>query len=458
MKRTQLSRRIFTFFDVIPFTFTALVFVAASAFAYSYLTNNYNVGELSSQAVFAAVARYLLLFVFAIVISGFFSAMIAYIIFAVRTKKDKKYLQILFDIINDKKNNITSSAKLKINKLLFPLFGSVKVRFVFENKFTTKKYALSSKKFKLFSTKNFETKCVFDFPNVQNYALKSVKFYFEDYFSLFSFLINCNANAQFYILPSSKNKIDIVPNPVSQQNTQTRTNIIKHLPGEYLHFKDFEDSDDVRRIVWKIFAKNKELVVRIQELRNNYASRYVLYASFFNNKDLFLQTDNFSRAFLTCYKNSIFGIYSELKQNKAFEVNIKFDQTIKVASESELLIKEMFEISAAEWQNELSPDDFYKVGDVSLLCLSSFVTADDVEKLLNITSKLSVIVFVRLSDALKSNKLKLFAENIFMKPKRGSIDELRLKFLFSPLRKRLLANEKKIIELLNKSDNTFYVI
>ncbi|MDR2651121.1 MAG: DUF58 domain-containing protein [Prevotellaceae bacterium] len=458
MKRTQLSRRFFTFFDVIPFTFTALVFVAASVFAYSYLTNNYNLGEISSQAVFAAIAKYLLLFVFAIVIAGFLSVLTAYIIFVVRTKKDNQYLQILFDIGNDKKNDITSSAKLKINKLLFPLFGSVKVRFAFENKFITKKYALSSKKFKLFSTKNFETECIFDFPDVQNYVLKSVRFYFEDYFSLFSFLFSCDANAQFYILPSSKHKIDIVPNPVSQQNTQTRTNIIKHLPGEYLHFKDFEDSDDVRRIVWKIFAKNKELVVRIQELRNNYASKYVLYASFFNNKDLILQTNNFSRAFLTYYKNSIFGIYSELKKNKALDVNIKFDQTINVASESELLSKEMFEISAAEWQNDLSPDDFYKVGDVSVLCISSFVTAAEVEKLLNITSKLSVIVFVKLGDALKSNKLKLFTENIFMKPKRGSIDELRLKFLFSPLRKRLLVNENKIIELLNKSDNTFYII
>ncbi|MDR2064231.1 MAG: DUF58 domain-containing protein [Prevotellaceae bacterium] len=458
MKRTQLQRRLFTFFDVMPFTFTAVVFVILFAFAYSYLTVNYNLGELSSQTVFAAVAEYLLLFVFAIVILGFFSALAAYIIFAVRIRQNKKCLQILFDIISDKKNSTVSLANLRINKLLFPLFGSVKVRFLFENKFITRKYILSSKKFKLFSTKNFETDIIFDFPDVKNYVLESVKFYFEDYFSLFSFSLNCVANAQFYILPSNRSKPDIFPNPVSQQNTQNRTNIIKHLPGEYLHFKDFENSDDVRRIVWKIFAKNRELVVRIQELRNNYASKYMLYASFFNNRDLFLQTDNFSRFFLTYYKNSVFDIYSEMKKNRKLDTGIKFDQTINVASESELLPKEMFEISAAEWQNNLPPDDFYKVGDVSLFCISSFVSADDVEKLLNVTNKLSVIVFVKLGDALKSNILKLFAENIFIKPKHGSMDELRLKFLFSPLSKRLTANEKKIIELLNKGNNTFYVV
>jgi hypothetical protein len=434
------------------------MFVIIFIFAYSYLIDNYNVGELSSQAVFAAVAKYLLLFVFAIVISGFLSALIAYIIFVVRTKQNKKYLQILFDIISDKKDSSTSLAKLKINKLLFPLFGSVKIRFLFENKFITKKYVLSSKKFKLFSTKNFESEIIFDFPDVRNYVLKTVKFYFEDYFSLFSFSLNCVASAQFYILPSNKGKLDIVPNPVSQQNTQTRTNIIKHLPGEYLHFKDFENSDDVRRIVWKIFAKNKELVVRIQELKNNYASKYVLYASFFNNKDLLLQTDKFSRAFLTYYKNAIFSIYSEMKKNKNLDVNIKFDQTINVVSENASLPKEMFEISAAEWQNNLTPADFYKVGDVSLLCISSFVSDADVAKLLNVTGKLTVIVFVKISDALKSNRLKMFAENIFIKPKNGSMEELRFNFLFSPLRKRLLTNEKKIIELLNKENNTFFAV
>ncbi|MDR2126229.1 MAG: DUF58 domain-containing protein [Prevotellaceae bacterium] len=458
MKRTQLSHRLFTYFDVIPITFTAVVFIAAYVFAYLYLTGNYNVGEPASQAVFAAVAEYLLLLICAIMIFGFLSALIAYVIFVARIKQNNKYFQILFDIVNDKENNAVSAAKLKINKLIFPLFGTVKIRFLFENKFVTKKYVLASKQIKLFTAKNFEAECIFDFPDVKNYVLKSVKFYFEDYFSLFSFSLRCNANAQFYILPFDKNTVSIDSNPVSQHDSQTRTNIIKHLPGEYLHFKNFEDSDDVRRIVWKIFAKNKELVVRIQELRNNYASKYVLYASFFNNKDLFLQADNFSRAFLTYYKNSVFAIYSELKKNRKLDVNIKFDQSVNVAAENELLPKEMFEISASEWQNHLPPYDFYKAGDVSVLCISSFVSAEDVAKALNITNKLSVIVFVKLSDALRTNRMKLFLQPIFIKPKSGSTDELRLKYLFSPLRKRLSANENKIIELLNKCDNTFYVV
>ena len=70
MNRTQLSRRFFTFFDVIPFTFTAFVFIVASVFAYSYLVDNYNIGEPSSQAVFAAVAEYLLLFFLLLMISN----------------------------------------------------------------------------------------------------------------------------------------------------------------------------------------------------------------------------------------------------------------------------------------------------------------------------------------------------------------------------------------------------
>jgi len=459
MKKIQQAlRRISSFFDIIPITFSALLLVVLFVFAYSYLTDNYNLDEISAQAVFFAIGKYLLLFLAAVVSVSFLSSIVAYIVFYVRAKNNKKYLNVSFNFDDSNVNKVVSKAKIKIQKLLLPLFGTVKIRFTFENNFITKKYVLSSKRFKLFSTKQFESECTLDFADVQNYVLKSVKFYFEDYFSLFSFSQTNAANTQFYILPSPKKSVDIVPNPITQRETRVRTNIMRYLPGEYFRFKDFENSDDVRRIVWKIYAKNKELVVRTQELRTNYASKLMFYASFFNNKDVLLQSGNFSRAFLTYYKNAIWGIYSQLKKDKKMDLAMKFDQQINVAAEDDSLPAEMFEISAADWQNSLSPDDFYKIGDVSILCISSFVSADDVAKLLNKTNNSTIVVFVKLSDALKSNVFKLLLNNIFVKPKRGSLDELHLKFLLSPLRKRLLANEKKIIELLNKEDDIFHIV
>jgi hypothetical protein len=118
----------------------------------------------------------------------------------------------------------------------------------------------------------------------------------------------------------------------------------------------------------------------------------------------------------------------------------------------------MFEISAAEWQNSLPPADFYETGNVSVLCLSALVAASDVKTVLEKKNKNVSVIFVQLSNALKTNIMKLVIRNIFMKPRSGSIDEMHLKFLLSPMRKRLMLNEKAIIELLNREDDNFHII
>jgi hypothetical protein len=137
---------------------------------------------------------------------------------------------------------------------------------------------------------------------------------------------------------------------------------------------------------------------------------------------------------------------------------LKFDQEIKAISESELFPKEMLEISAAESQSQFAPSDINKFGDVSAFCISSFAAAEDIANLLGNVNKSSVIIFVKLSTALKCNLIKLILRYIFVKPKNGSEHDLQLKFLWSPLRKRLLANEKAIIELLNKETENFHII
>ena len=53
--------------------------------------------------------------------------------------------------------------------------------------------------------------------------------------------------------------------PKSTKNDDVRTNQLRKISGEWLEYKKYEATDDIRRIVWKVFAKNKELIVRKQE-------------------------------------------------------------------------------------------------------------------------------------------------------------------------------------------------
>lgn len=458
MKPTQIYRRFSAIQDAFPVKFSALIVVILFVFAYLYLNNNYSLSENSTQAVFTIIAKYFLIILITIILIAFLSCLAAYVVFRIRLKRNSKYLNISFDINNSSKNKVESLAKIQMQKLLFPLFGCIKVRFFFENNFSSKKINLVSNKFRLMSTKNFTAECALNFNEVKHYTLKHAKFYFEDYFSLFSFSSSKKANAQFYVLPEQKQQVNIFPNPTAQQDAQIRTDIVRYLNGEFLRFKSFENSDDVRRIVWKIFAKNNELVVRTQEMRNNQASKTRLYASFFNNMNLLLQTGNLSNLLLTFYKNAVWSVFSALKNNKKMDTELKIDTDINVNASKDSLPKQMFEISAAEWQDSLPPADFYESGNVSVLCISSLVVASDVKKILDKKSKYVSIIFVQLGKVLKVNAIKLIIRNIFVKPQRGSIEEQQLKFLLSPIRKRLLANEKAIIEILNGEDDNLYII
>ena len=83
------------------------------------------------------------------------------------------------------------------------------------------------------------------------------------------------------------------------------------MEGEYLNYKNFENNDDVSRIVWKIYAKNKELVVRIPEIMDPYASHVYLYASFFTSFNVAGSTP-VEVPFLNYYKAMIWTLYQNL--------------------------------------------------------------------------------------------------------------------------------------------------
>ena len=80
-----------------------------------------------------------------------------------------------------------------------------------------------------------------------------------------------------------------------------------------MNYKDFESGDDVRRIVWKIFAKNKELVVRIPEVINPYASHLHFFASFQNS--MIAADSNYAAGMLDYYKDIIFNTILQIEKD-----------------------------------------------------------------------------------------------------------------------------------------------
>lgn len=112
------------------------------------------------------------------------------------------------------------------------------------------------------------------------YDVEEVQLQFCDMFRLFGIPYTLLARQQFYTLPQIQKEKAVVAQPNTTEEQTERIEIPKPSEGEYINYKDFETGDDVRRIVWKIYARNGQLVVRIPETKDPYASHLYFYASF----------------------------------------------------------------------------------------------------------------------------------------------------------------------------------
>src|SRR5690606_24799750 len=140
------------------------------------------------------------------------------------------------------------------------------------------------------------------------------------------------------------------------------------IPGDFLNYKNFESGDDIRRIVWKLYAKNRELIVRTAEEKDRYASRVYLYASF--HVSLSGMQNVFAREMLNFYKNTIWTVYDSLVKQKmpvTFEADQPFVSGKSGADESVSMI-----ISNCTWQQNYLLADYFNKRKGSILLVTSF--------------------------------------------------------------------------------------
>jgi hypothetical protein len=87
-----------------------------------------------------------------------------------------------------------------------------------------------------------------------------------------------------------------------------------------------------------------------------------------------------------------------------------------------------------------------------VLCISSLTDIKQLEELLEKTGKSLTVVFVELSKSFSKMKVINWLQWIFVNPEKKSSEKLQLAFSLSPLRKKILKNEKNIKELLKTSE------
>ena len=273
---------------------------------------------------------------------------------------------------------------------------------------------------------------------------------FSDALGLLSLPVRLPFTQQLFTLPTSMSPTTVRAQPNATEEQTHRIEIPKRVEGEHVNYKEFEMGDNIQRIVWKIYAKSGQLVVRIPETKDPYASHLYFYVSFFSSQHT---NGAFETELLNVYKDKVRNLFEALQRN-GYQVRMPHDQEMpKLAGLNEKK-SELFQITAGKWQSQVSPSTFVKTSNAAFVCLTSLVGSAEIETLLKNLPASVPLVVVKLSDAIPS-PFQISLKDIFFKPESKPTDHLRQPWLLSSLRRELIKNENEISALLKTRDNSW---
>ncbi len=445
----------------VPFTFYFIFFVTGGLVVYFLIYHWFIQGiAINEGTSFGDILRLLLKvgawFAGAMLVLALLSVIISFSFFLVKKRRGA----VLFSIeatgkVKTVHGNQQQSIRIKIHPLLKPLMGFIKLRLKYDEEHYSKKFALAERgQGKVIST-TFEGDYTWDLPEIKEYNVQRLIVYFEDFFQFFSFTVGLPVSNRFYTPPTLENAKNFAISPRKTEDTETRIEELKKVEGEYINYKNFESNDDVRRIVWKIYARNKELVVRMPEILDPYASEAYLYASFYNQVGG-NDSGTVNIYFLNYYKTILWAVYQKLTE-QGFDIRYIQDQQIS----SSPFINEKkaveYAISTSKWQTDKDIKAYVNMKDASVVVITSLTDAEQVEQLMAASTGTTFFVLVRLSKSLQRSYLVGLIQWLFIQQEKNDLAKYRANWQLSLIRPKITQNEKKLEALLAKHDKTIVI-
>jgi len=431
----------------LPFTFYFLLFVAGCALALTWIDAKQAQPDTSFSDILDVLLKVAMVFGAAFLALGFMSALISYGFLLWQKKKGNISFAVATNLLEaDFKNK--KVLEIKLHPILKTLLVSVKMLLHYDDTHYSQKFSIVEKKQRWWLHSSIEGTYYWPVPSIKEYHISKAIIYFEDLFQFFSFAIWIETNNRFIKAPDNIGLSAIKSMPRKTEESNIKIDDMRKVEGEYLNYKNFEDNDDVRRIVWKVYARNKELVVRTPETMDPYASHLYMYASFHS---IFAVQGNdvADIPFLNYYKNYIWSVYQQLGKQQ-YEVKFIPDQdsTIPAVADPALQVKNS--ISTSNWHSQKDITNYCKPNDASILIISSFSDVHQVENLLNIAGNSITIIFVKLSNCLQKQKITDWMQWIFTEQEKDATERYKTGWSLSPLRIKVNENEKQLQQLLNK--------
>ncbi|XZF15991.1 hypothetical protein ACTHGU_07625 [Chitinophagaceae bacterium MMS25-I14] len=458
MNWKQTKAQVKYYAQYIPFTLNTVVYAIAVWLAFRLLYQpapDPKAAEMDTDSfrpIIMLMGKVALWFVVALVALSVLTTIGGWLYYLwLRHKKDYKLaVRFVNEAKPGKKNRMYIETQL--DGALRPVLGFVTGRLVYDDGRMTGKFGLQSDKRKENSIWRaaITGRSRMELPDIREYELRGGFIFFEDMLHLFSLAVKQPLGGHFYQPPVLSEATDMDVYPRKTETTDIRIDKMRRVEGDYLNYKDFESGDDVRRIVWKVYARNRDLVVRVPERFEPYASHLYFYASFQSAVKGQWSGEGYLSEMLNHYKNRVWTIYDTLASK---EWNMRYipDQQFTVAETADDKERSMRIISNSSWQNDTGLNSYFDPRQGTVLCISSLADIHELEQLLDRCDGSIVVYLVKLSDTFRHFVAWNWLKRIIFLPPKDRLSKLRTGWIFSPMRLQLQRREKEIENLLKKS-------
>lgn len=459
MNWKYLKQRVRYGMQFFPFTLNTLVCVLAAWLSYAVLYKPLP-GKTDADETVSAFRPFIILMgkvalwlMVSLVLLSVLSTVVtwAYYLWLKRKKEVSLQLSFTTETKNGKKNKLFLNAV--IEGVRRPLLGFIKGRLYYDDYKLTDKFPLLSDQHKeqRFWRSGISGKSRLALPDIKEYQLQGGFVFFEDMLHLFSLAVPQPVSSQFYQPPVLRDSEDYEVAPRKTESLDVRIDQMRRVEGEYLNYKDFEAGDDVRRIVWKVYAKSRDLVVRMPERFEPYASHLYFYASFHAAVKAQWLGEGYLKEMLNYYKNAVWTVYDTLSK-KEWEMRYIPDQSFSVPENLSLAEKNARIISNSSWQQDKTLSSYYNTRSGTVLCISSLTDPLELAQLLEQCDAGTVVYFVKLSRVFRHFAPFTLVKRILFQSPEDRLSKLRDRWTFSPMRFQVQAKEKEIERLLAQSN------
>ncbi len=433
------------FFFYLPFTWYFVVFATCCIAGFFWIKTFRKLPDTAYADIFPLLLNIAFWFLVTFLSISLLSVVISFFYFIINKRNGLTQFNLQTKLSAENEASEKQEIEVHLHPVLKPFLGFVKLRLQYDETHVSQKFSLvegSSKK--LIST-TIEGTYHWQLPVIKEYRIEKAIIYFEDFFQFFSLAIPLSAGSRFFTGPTNSITKKIKTFPRKTEDTNTRIEEIKRVEGEHINYKNFEGNDDVRRIVWKIYARNKELVVRIPEVLDPYASHVYLYASFFSffGSDL---GEVIETPFLNYYKTFIWSVYRQLI-GQGFEVRYISDQSMNTpGSDAQQTVR--YNVSVSGWQTGKELRNYVNHKDAAMVIVSSLSDAGQVKQLAEQWGNEISFVFVKLTDSLGNQHFGDWLQWLFIQNERDAIADYKRKWNFTFLRSKIIENEKRLAAIL----------